>query len=77
MSKRMRQALEYFLLFVWVILTIMTCAAVWNFVSEATLDLMRLQLEKQLKRLGNSKMSLKKNKNKNPGAYASGFFDYS
>ena len=37
MSKRMRQALEYFLLFVWVILTIMTCAAVWNFVSEATL----------------------------------------
>lgn len=37
MSKRMRQALEYFLLFVWVILTIMTCAAVWNFVSEVTL----------------------------------------
>lgn len=37
MSKRMRQALEYFLIFIWVILTIMTCAAVWNLVSDVTL----------------------------------------
>lgn len=33
----MKQGLEYFLLFVWATLTIMTCAAVWNFVSETTL----------------------------------------
>lgn len=33
----MRQALEYFLIFIWVILTIMTCAAVWNLVSDVTL----------------------------------------
>ena len=37
MSKRMRQALEYFLIFIWVMLTIMTCAAVWNLVSDVTL----------------------------------------
>lgn len=34
---RMKQGLEYFLIFVWAILTVMTCSAVWSFVSEVTL----------------------------------------
>lgn len=33
----MKQALEYMILFVWVLVTIMTCAAVWNVVKAATI----------------------------------------
>ena len=33
---RMKQGLEYSLLFIWTILTIMTCSAIWNFVSSVT-----------------------------------------
>lgn len=34
---RIKVGLEYFLVFIWMLLTIMTCAAVWNFVSETIL----------------------------------------
>ena len=37
MSNRTKQAWGYFLIFIWAILTIMTCAAVWNLVTEVTL----------------------------------------
>ena len=37
MSKRMKQALEYFLIFIWAMLTIAVCAGVWNFVPEVTI----------------------------------------
>ena len=37
MSNRTKQALGYFLVFIWVLVMIMTCAAVWNFVAEVTL----------------------------------------
>lgn len=33
---RMKKGLEITLVFIWTILTIMTCCAVWNFVSNAT-----------------------------------------
>lgn len=35
-KSRLREGLEYMLLIIWTLVTIMTCAAVWNFVSNPT-----------------------------------------
>lgn len=35
-KSRLKQGLEYLLIFVWIIITIMTCSAVWSFISNPT-----------------------------------------